>query len=96
MLEIAESNDAGAAMGGAAIVTGSVALEAQHALASARQMMERRASHRAEPADDDVEMRHNDQPAIRFSDASMVHCRKRLSECRSAAIRSQSSPIARR
>ena len=36
-----------------------MALEPQHALASARQMMERGASHNAETADDDVKMDHS-------------------------------------
>ena len=36
-----------------------MALKPQHALASARQMMERRAPHGAEAADDDVEMVHS-------------------------------------
>jgi hypothetical protein len=36
-----------------------IALEPEHALAAARQMMERCASHGAEAADDDIEMGHS-------------------------------------
>jgi hypothetical protein len=36
-----------------------IALEPQRALASASQMIERRAPHGPEPADDDIEMGHN-------------------------------------
>ena len=59
MLEVPEPNDARAAMGGAAVVTGSMALDPQHPLASACQVLRRCAPHRAEAADHDIEMRHN-------------------------------------
>src|SRR5262249_1453057 len=59
MLEVPEPNDARAAMRGAAVMTGSIALDPQHPLASARQVVRRRAPHGAEAADHDIKMRHN-------------------------------------
>ena len=44
MLEIAEPNDAREPMGGAAVVAGLIALDPQHTLASARQVLKRRAT----------------------------------------------------
>jgi hypothetical protein len=72
MLEIPKSNDAGQAMGGAAVVTGGVPLKPQHALASARQMLERRAPHRAQAADDNIEMSHSVGPASCFSTVAIA------------------------
>src|SRR5262249_220196 len=48
-----------AAMRGAAVMTGSIALDPQHPLASARQVVRRRAPHGADAADHDIKMRHN-------------------------------------
>src|SRR6266700_2896730 len=59
MLEIAEPDDARAAMGRAVVVAGRMALEAQHALAAPREMMDRRAAHRAQATDDDVKGLHS-------------------------------------
>ncbi len=66
MLEIAEPNDACAPMGGAAVVARSIALDAQHPLASARQVLHRGAAHRAQAAHDDVEMAHRGVPAAKL------------------------------
>src|SRR5262245_64315972 len=74
MFEVSKSNDARETMGGATVVTWGVALEPQHPLASARQMLERRASHRAEAADHHIEMSHTVGPAIRFSNSSEGGC----------------------
>src|SRR5262249_41614604 len=62
VLEIAETNDAVCAMRGAAIVTGHKALDPEHAGAAPRQLLQRCTSHRAQPADDDVEMGHASSP----------------------------------
>src|SRR5262249_32961058 len=59
MLEVPEPNDARTAMRGAAVMTGSIALDPQHPLASARQVVRCRAPHGAEAADHDIKMRHN-------------------------------------
>src|SRR5438132_2572991 len=67
MLEIAEPNDARQPMGGAAVVPGLMTLEAQHALASARQVRKRRASHRAQAAHGDIEMAHAAVPVPVYS-----------------------------
>jgi len=40
-------------------MTGKIALDPQHPLASARQVMRRRGPHGAEAADHDIKMRHN-------------------------------------
>src|SRR5439155_22478256 len=58
MLEIAEPNDARQSMRGAAVVPGLMTLEAEHGLASARQVRKRLASHRAQAGHDDIEMAH--------------------------------------
>ena len=55
MLPIGQPDDAGRAMRGAAIVAGREALEPEHAVAPAGDLVERRASHGAEPAHDDIE-----------------------------------------
>ena len=59
VLEIAQANDPGAAVRGAAVVAGRVAIEPEHALAAPRQCMDGRAPHDAETADDDIEMGHS-------------------------------------
>ena len=56
MLEIAEPDDAGFSMRRAAVVTGHETLDPEHAHATARQLIERRAAHCAEPADHDIEL----------------------------------------
>src|SRR5262249_5297286 len=66
MFEVSESNDARQAVGGATVVAWRVTLQPQHALASARHMLERRAPHRAQAADHHIEMSHTVGPAIRF------------------------------
>jgi hypothetical protein len=75
MLEVAQPNDARAAMRGAAVVTGNVALEAGDALSPAREMMDGRGPHRTEPADDDIEMGHSPSlPSVfatRYSNVSV-------------------------
>ena len=54
MLEIGEADDAGLAMRRAAIVVRRETIEPEHALTAAGQMIERGASHDAEPAHHDV------------------------------------------
>ena len=73
-----------------------VALEPQHALAAARQMMERCASHGAEAADDDIEMSHS--PGLSLLGRHPLFCSSMIDKSfdSSAAIRSQSSRISRR
>ena len=58
MLEIAEPDDAGFAVRGAAVVARREALDAEHARAAPRQLRQRRAAHRAEADHDHVELRH--------------------------------------
>src|SRR6266516_3093137 len=65
MLEITQAEDARAAMRGAAVVAGRVAVEPQHPLAPAYQMKERRGPHRAKTADHDVEIGHPSSPCGR-------------------------------
>src|SRR6516162_1424244 len=74
MFEVSKSNDARQAMGGATVVTWGVTLEPQHLLASARQMLNRRAPHRAQAADHHIEMSHTVGPAIRYSNSSEGGC----------------------
>lgn len=74
MFEVSKSNDARQAMGGATVVTWRVTLQPEHPLASARQMLERRAPHRAQAADHHIEMSHTVGPAIRFSNSSECGC----------------------
>src|SRR5262249_30274206 len=59
MLEIAEPDDAGGAMRGAAVVAGSEALEAQHALPPAREVVNRRAAHHAQATNRHVKCLHS-------------------------------------
>src|SRR5579871_3832606 len=66
MLEIAEADDAGEAVRGAPVVPGREALEPKHAQAAARQMIERRAPHRAR-SDDNHVMCHG-RPALALLD----------------------------
>src|SRR4051794_29806806 len=58
MLKIGEANNAARAMRGAALVSRSVTLDAEHAFASTREMIEGRAPHCAEPTDHDIKNRH--------------------------------------
>src|SRR5204863_5783534 len=55
VLEIAEPDHAGQAMRGAAVMAGLEALDAEDANAPFREMVERGASHRAQPDDQDIE-----------------------------------------
>jgi hypothetical protein len=58
MLEIAQPDDAGCAMGRTAIMPGFISLDPEDMLAAARQMIECGAPHGAEPAHDRVELSH--------------------------------------
>ena len=58
MLEIAEPDDAALAVRRALVVPRHKAFDADNADAAARELMQRRASHRAEPDHDHVELRH--------------------------------------
>ena len=73
-----------------------MALEPQHALAPACQVMERRAPHGPEAADDDIEMGHS--PRLSQLRATPLSCSSMIDKSfdSSAAIRSQSSRISRR
>ena len=73
-----------------------VALEPQHALAAAGEMMERGAAHGAEAADDDVEMGHS--PGLSLLGRHPLFGSSMIDKSfdASAAIRSQSSRISRR
>src|SRR5262249_47791806 len=75
MLEVSQSNDTRAAMGGAAIVAGCITLDAEHPLASARHVLDRRAAHRTQAADDDIEMRHSAGPTILSPTVAIVMAR---------------------
>ncbi len=59
MLEIAQTNDAGAAVGGAAVVTRRIALKPENALSAACQCVDGRAAHDTKAADDDIEIGHS-------------------------------------
>jgi hypothetical protein len=55
MLEIVEANDAGGAVGGAAIMPRRKSIDAEHTQASARELAQGRAPHHAKTTDNDVE-----------------------------------------
>ena len=63
MLEIADPEDAGRAMRGAAVMPRREALEPQHPHAAAGEMKQRRAAGRSQPAHHHIEIRHRRLPA---------------------------------
>ena len=58
MLEIVEANDAGRAVGGAAIMPRCETINAKHIQASAGELAKSRASHHAKTTNDDVKTWH--------------------------------------
>ena len=62
MLEIAEPDDAGLAVRGAAVVPGLEALDAEHMHAAPREIEQRRAAHRAKPDHRHVVCCHQSRP----------------------------------
>lgn len=63
VLEIADTEDAGRAVRGAAVVPRREALEPEHPHPAAGEMKQRRAAGRAQPAHHHVEIRHGRLPA---------------------------------
>src|SRR5262249_59943565 len=96
MLEIAEPNDAREPMGGAAVVPGFIAVDPEHTLASARQVLECRAAHCAQAADDDVEMAHGAVPVAKLSYRCALAMRKRTLFCERRASGGADWPPSRR